>query len=367
VSERRSTRRPLASVVINNHDYGRFVGEAIESALAQSHQDVEVVVVDDGSTDDSRDVIAGYAGRAAIVLQPCRGQAAACNAGYAYCRGDAVVFLDADDVLDADAVAAAVDALGPGVARAQWHQRMIDEHGRPAGVFPAQPLASGDLRSVLLHEGPLSFPSAPMSANAFSRAALDALLPMPEDEYRICADSFLHAMTPLFGEVRTLARPHGTRRVHGGNYTRTALDHRLERALATWASDCRWVRQRLAAIGEAPTGDWGANPFVASMRRMRTALRVVEEHTAEGDGVVLVGGAPATGCVAITGRRPVAFDAHRAPDVAIDRCRADGATHIAVTWLADRWLRTDQVAAAFKGHMSRVAATDDVTVFALGR
>jgi hypothetical protein len=277
------------------------------------------------------------------------------------------VFLDADDVLDADAVAAAVDAIGPGVARAQWQQRLIDEHGRPAGVFPAQPLASGDLRSVLVHEGPLSFPSAPMSANAFPRAVLDALLPMPEAEYRICADSFLHAMTPLFGEVRTLARPHGTRRVHGTNYTRTALDHRLERALSGWASDCRWVRQRLAAMGEAPTGDWGANPFVASMRRMRTALRVVEEHTAAGDGVALVGGAPAPGCVAITGRRPVVFDALRAPDAAFDRCRADGATHVAVTWLANRWLRTEQVAAALNAQTSPVVATDDVTVFALGR
>jgi hypothetical protein len=360
-------RRPSASVIINNHDYGRFVGAAIESALAQSHPNVEVVVVDDGSTDGSLDILAGYADRAAIVLQPCRGQAAACNAGYARCRGDAVVFLDADDVLDADAVAAAVDALGPGVARVQWQQQLIDERGVPAGVFPAQSPASGELRSALLRDGPLSFPSAPMSANAFPREVLGELLPIPEDEYRICADSFLHAMTPLFGEIRTLARPHGLRRVHGGNYTRTALDHRLEQALATWASDCRWVRQRLAAMGEAPTGDWRANPFVASMGRMRNALRVVERHTAEADGVALVGGAPAPGCAAITGRRPVGFDAHRAPDVAIDRCQADGATHVAVTWLAVDWFRNEAVTAAFERQTSPVVATDDVTLFALGR
>jgi hypothetical protein len=83
--------------------------------------------------------------------------------------------------------------------------------------------------------------------------------------------------------------------------------------------------------------------------------------------VALVGGAPAPGGAAITGRRPVTFDAQCAPAVAIDRCRADGATHLAVTWLAVDWVRSEPVAAAFTSQTSPVVATDDVTVFALGR
>ena len=68
------------SIVINNFNYAEFLGEAIESALSQTHRDVEVVVVDDGSTDHSRDVIAGFDRRVRAVLQVNGGQASAFNA-----------------------------------------------------------------------------------------------------------------------------------------------------------------------------------------------------------------------------------------------------------------------------------------------
>ena len=48
------------SIVISNHNYGRFVADAVESALAQTHRDLQVIVVDDGSTDDSLEILAGY-------------------------------------------------------------------------------------------------------------------------------------------------------------------------------------------------------------------------------------------------------------------------------------------------------------------
>src|SRR5689334_13928789 len=95
------------SIVIDNYNTARFVGEAIESALGQTRPDVEVVVVDDGSTDGSRDVIAGFEGRVRVVLQENRGQAGAVNTGYAAVSGDVVLFLDGDDVLLPGAAAAA--------------------------------------------------------------------------------------------------------------------------------------------------------------------------------------------------------------------------------------------------------------------
>src|SRR5437870_5008653 len=87
----------LVSIVIPCHNYARYVGEAIESALAQTHQPVEVVVVDDGSTDASKDVVSGYA--VTLLAQPNRGVCAAANAGIRASRGEFVLRLDADDRL----------------------------------------------------------------------------------------------------------------------------------------------------------------------------------------------------------------------------------------------------------------------------
>src|SRR5262245_8810929 len=88
-----------ASVVINNYNYGRFLADAIESALAQSHEDTEVIVVDDGSTDDSHLIMKRYADHIIAVCKMNGGQASAYNSGFAASRGDIVCFLDADDTL----------------------------------------------------------------------------------------------------------------------------------------------------------------------------------------------------------------------------------------------------------------------------
>src|SRR5437870_4088924 len=121
-------RAPRVSIVVNNHDYGRFLGSSISSALEQRDASVEVVVVDDGSSDESRDVIAGYAGQITAVLQDNLGQKAACNAGLAACTGDVVLFLDADDVLAPSTAAAVAEifARRPDVARVVFRLAVVD-------------------------------------------------------------------------------------------------------------------------------------------------------------------------------------------------------------------------------------------------
>jgi glycosyltransferase involved in cell wall biosynthesis len=87
------------SIVITNYNYAAYLPAAIESALAQSHDNVEIVVVDDGSSDGSREIIARYSAAVMPVLKQNGGQGSAVNAGFAACSGDAVLFLDADDEL----------------------------------------------------------------------------------------------------------------------------------------------------------------------------------------------------------------------------------------------------------------------------
>lgn len=89
---------PRVSVVIPTFNHGRYVGEAVRSALDQSYQDLEVIVIDDGSTDDTREVIRGFGGRVRYFHQENRGLAAARNRGIEESRGSFVAFLDADDL-----------------------------------------------------------------------------------------------------------------------------------------------------------------------------------------------------------------------------------------------------------------------------
>jgi glycosyltransferase involved in cell wall biosynthesis len=129
---------PLVSIVIPCYNQARYLGEAIESARRQSHSNVEVLVVDDGSTDDTARVAAAYPS-IAYVCQPNAGTAAARNRGLRDSHGEFVVFLDADDRLLPDAIALAAAYLSghPDAAFVTGHVRLIDETGTP-GVVPTQ-------------------------------------------------------------------------------------------------------------------------------------------------------------------------------------------------------------------------------------
>lgn len=85
------------SVVIVNHNYGRFLGEAIASVLDQTSPAFEVIVVDDGSTDESHEVVRSFGSRIRAIRQENRGVSAARNRGIGESRGELVAFLDADD------------------------------------------------------------------------------------------------------------------------------------------------------------------------------------------------------------------------------------------------------------------------------
>ncbi len=209
-------------IVIANHDYGAFVADAVDSALAQHHPRVRVVVVDDGSTDDSLERLAGYAEVVTLLSQDNRGQAAALNAGLEHCRGDVVVFLDADDVLRPEMAgrAAAAFAADPALARAQFRMEVIDAAGRATGATkpPSHlPPPSGDLRRAEL-AFPFDIPWLPTSGNAFRAAILRRVLPIPDSKHSRCgADWHLIHLTALLGPVASLEEIGAAYRVHGAN------------------------------------------------------------------------------------------------------------------------------------------------------
>jgi glycosyltransferase involved in cell wall biosynthesis len=90
--------KELVTAVIATYNYGRFVTQAVESVLAQTYENIEVIVVDDGSDDDTREQLAPYMDRIRYIYQENQSVAAARNTGIRAAAGDLIAFLDADDV-----------------------------------------------------------------------------------------------------------------------------------------------------------------------------------------------------------------------------------------------------------------------------
>jgi glycosyltransferase involved in cell wall biosynthesis len=151
---------PLASIIIPCHNSARYLSETIESALAQTHPDIEVILVDDGSTDETSSIAKSYPVR--YVYQENRGISAARNKGISHCRGRYVQFLDHDDRLLPDAVETGVRLLEehPECAIAVGEHRYIGADGRVLG-YSNKRAAGRDLYLMLL-EG--NFVETPCSA-----------------------------------------------------------------------------------------------------------------------------------------------------------------------------------------------------------
>lgn len=213
----------MISIVITNHNYARFLSAAIESALCQVRCDCEVIVVDDGSTDHSRDIIQGYGTRIVPILQAQGGQASAFNRGFEACHSAGVIFLDADDVLLPDIAyrVAQVFQAQPSVAIVQYRMRVIDAQGNQTGVSkppPHLPLLSGDLRRHAVNF-PDDLTWMATSGNAFSAAVLRRIFPIPAFDYgQVGADWYLSHLTRLFGPVVSLDQVGAYYRVHESNY-----------------------------------------------------------------------------------------------------------------------------------------------------
>ncbi len=91
----------FVSVIIPNHNYSQFVGEAIESVIAQTYKNFELIVIDNGSTDNSKQVLESFKKKypkIKIYFQKNLGQAGARNRGIDESKGNLIAFLDADDV-----------------------------------------------------------------------------------------------------------------------------------------------------------------------------------------------------------------------------------------------------------------------------
>jgi hypothetical protein len=205
------------SVIIANYNYRDFVGAAISSALAVDWPDKEVIVVDDASTDDSRNVIDGFRGKVAAYFRPKSYQLGAHIFGFEQSTGDVIIFLDADDVLEPDVMLDVAKVWRPGVSKVQYRMNLIDATGTQLGSAIPQFPPKDDpekLRRTFLRT--MTYTTPPGSGNAYSRDFVRnafAMAPRTIPE----SDAVLVTLAPMMGDVLTIQKPLARYRIHAAN------------------------------------------------------------------------------------------------------------------------------------------------------
>ena len=243
---------PLVSILINNYNYGQFLPDAIDSALNQTYPNIEVIVVDDGSTDNSQAVIAGYGNAITAILKPNGGQASAFNSGFAASRGEIICFLDADDVFLPHKVQTIVDALLP-YQEGIWCFHPLQLVNSSEQLSKALQQGKGAIASQAcdlrdnLHQGgkglrqqlPFSLPAT--SGLCFNHALLQQILPMPEAEGIAIGDSYVQFVALALGKGVALSNSLACQRVHSHNlYTRS--DTRKAATARIFCLTAFWIR-----------------------------------------------------------------------------------------------------------------------------
>jgi glycosyltransferase involved in cell wall biosynthesis len=207
------------SVIIPNHNYADYVGTAIKSALEIRWPKVEVIVVDDGSTDNSLQVIDSFSDKITLVSQENAGQMPACVNGFRKCSGDVVIFLDSDDALHPDVMSEIAAVWSQTASKFQFQMRVIAARGNPTGnILPQFFLhpSPQNIREWMTTTG--AYPTPPGSGNAYPRWLVERIFNFKSDFTDRAPDSYLLAGAPACGDVITISKPLADYRVHGLNH-----------------------------------------------------------------------------------------------------------------------------------------------------
>jgi glycosyltransferase involved in cell wall biosynthesis len=210
----------LISVVITAYNYGRFIEEAIDSVLSQEVPSarVEVVVVDDGSTDDTAERVRNYGSKVRYFHTPNRGQASALNLGFANARGEIISLLDGDDFFLPGKLARVADAFLRDPALGMVHHPMVGWNMQTNERRESHaPLISG---TPLENEKDFFWYLAPGTCASFRRKFLDRFLPIPE-EIRMLADDYPGWLIVFVAPILALPDCVSVYRVHGQNSFQT--------------------------------------------------------------------------------------------------------------------------------------------------
>lgn len=205
---------PKISVVICNYNYEKYVASAIDSVLNQTYKAYEIIVVDDGSTDGSLAEISAYLQQIKLIRKANGGQISAYNAGFEHVTGDAVLFLDSDDLLQHNALEEVSATFNQGIVKTHFKMQMVDQDGNDLNLVLPHTLDSGDCSQGLISDG-LLYKSPPASGNVYRVDALKNIFPLPSSSFeKHGADFYCIYAIALFGNINKINKALFKYRVH---------------------------------------------------------------------------------------------------------------------------------------------------------
>lgn len=211
------------SVLINNYNYARFLNACIDSIFNQTYKEVEIVVYDDGSKDDSLEILRAYGDKIKVIAKPNFGKTAAFNQANAIyeafkqSNGDIICLLDSDDVFLPNKIATVVALFEKDSEICMVQNKMfeIDEHGKRTGKVRKNILYNLDVLNAIYSLKKLELFFVPTSGLSFRRNYLQKALPIKEDEFpSIWSDIRLSRTAIFYGKVATADEPLGEYRRH---------------------------------------------------------------------------------------------------------------------------------------------------------
>ncbi len=270
---------PVVSIVIPCYNGAQFVGDAIENALAQSQPEIEVVVIDDGSTDDSLRVIGSFGNRVRCESIPHGGACRARNRGAELARGEFVQFLDADDLLDPEKIERQVAVLRKeNLDSVFCHVSVVPFDGRERGRAGARAGAPGKISRHCRHADPVIAalgPNAGTTAGLHRREAVLAIGGF-RDDLAAAQERDLHLRLAASGRTAgCLDQVLATQRIRPGSISSSYL-----RVVEQYEKFARPIFDDLARAGRLT--DERARAFAEFLARAaRVALRYREHELAD--------------------------------------------------------------------------------------
>jgi glycosyltransferase involved in cell wall biosynthesis len=243
------------SVIIPNYNYGRFLSGAIESVMAQTYSNIEIIVVNNGSTDDSLRILSKYSDEITVVNQANLGQSGARNSGLLKSKGEYIAFLDADDYWNPNKIEKQIRILRPETQLVYCGITKISDNKDESSVLVA-PQFRGDCRKYFMEKPGVSIVLSGESTVLFSRNLLEKVGVFDEnlnqcagwDFFRRCAD---------FTEFDFVDEPLSYYRVHSAN---------MSKSIDSGISD---IRKAYKKIFDEPI-------WVVNFKKRRSILRRLE-------------------------------------------------------------------------------------------
>lgn len=289
--------KPLVSILINNYNYGRYLSDAIDSALGQTYLNTEVIVVDDGSTDNSREVIEHYGDRIVAILKENGGQASAMNAGFAASKGEIICILDSDDLFLPEKVSEVVDLFqkNPGI---DWvFTESAPVHAKESlgenleSIFEAVASKSRqDLPRIIDFKENIKKAElphfAPSTSNlCFSRLILDKIFPLPEAKglsKMAITDLYIKLLAIGLSTGCVTVKNLGIFRFHNNLYTTQSLEKKRRMFADIYLTTGYWMKVKFPDFSKLSNKIFskGFGAYWATDAKDSDCEKIIQEHLA---------------------------------------------------------------------------------------